>query len=467
MKKLVISDMTLKQAASSFALSFKEKMEIAKLLDKLNISVIELPASTGAKADEVLIKTICSCVKNSAVSLPCELEKGGASRAFALIKNASHPILQIAVPMSTVQMEYVCHKKPDAVLEMISETVADAKSICNDIEFIASDATRSESEFLAKAIENAVLAGASTVTLCDTAGEMTTDEFIKFVEKLYETVPVLKDIKVYISASDELGMANSTVLAAIKLGIDGIKTTCCNGNIPSLEAIMKIIRARGETIGAKVDVSLTEFQRVSRQIAWICEGRKTDVGADANVSLGDNSYTLNEFAELATVSDTVMSLGYDMSEEDMARVYEEFKRTAGKKTVSMRELDAIVANSAMQVPATYKLISYVINSGNVISSTANVLLEKDGKQCAGVCIGDGPIDAAFLAIEQILGHHYELDDFQIQSVTEGREAMGSAVVKLKADGKVYSGNGISTDIIGASIRAYISAINKIVYEQTV
>lgn len=467
MKKLVISDMTLKQAAGSFALSFKEKMEIAKLLDKLNISVIELPASTGAKADEVLIKTICSCVKNSAVSLPCELENGSAAKAFALIKNASHPILQIAVPMSTVQMEYVCHKKPDAVLEMISEAVADAKSVCKDIEFIASDATRSESEFLANAIERAVSSGATTITLCDTAGEMTTDEFIEFVEKLYETVPVLKDIKVYISASDELGMANSTVLAAIKLGIDGIKTTCCKGNIPSLEAIMKIIRARGETIGAKVDVSLTEFQRVSRQIAWICEGRKTDSGSDSNVSLGDNSYTLNEFADLATVSDTVISLGYDLSEEDMARVYEEFKRTAGKKTVSMRELDAIVANSAMQVPATYKLISYVINSGNVISSTANVLLEKDGKQCAGVCIGDGPIDAAFLAIEQILGHHYELDDFQIQSVTEGREAMGSAVVKLKADGKVYSGNGISTDIIGASIRAYISAINKIVYEQTV
>ncbi len=467
MKKLVISDMTLKQAANSFALSFKEKMEIAKLLDRLNISVIELPASTGAKADEVLIKTICSCVKNSAVALPCNLNEDGANKAWELIKNASHPVLQIAVPMSTVQMEYVCHKKPDAVLEMINTCVANAKNVCKDVEFIASDATRSESDFLSKAINTAIDAGATTVTLCDTAGEMTTDEFIEFLENLYKAVPALKNVKVYISASDELGMANSTVLAAIKLGVDGIKTACCKGTLPSLEAIMKIIRARAEMIGAHVDVNLTEFQRASRQIGWICEGRKTNAGADEAASLDENAYTLNEFADLATVSDTVISLGYDLSEEDMARVYEEFKRTAGKKTVSMRELDAIVANSAMQVPATYKLISYVINSGNVISSTANVLLEKDGKQCAGVCIGDGPIDAAFLAIEQILGHHYELDDFQIQSVTEGREAMGSAVVKLRADGKVYSGNGISTDIIGASIRAYISAINKIVYEQTV
>ena len=467
MKKLVISDMTLKQAAGAFTLSFKEKMEIAKLLDRLNISVIELPAPTGAKADEVLIKTICSCVKNSAIAIPCELDKDSINKAYELIKNASHPVVQIAVPMSTVQMEYVCHKKPDAVLEMITETVTDAKSVCQDVEFIATDATRSENDFLAKAIENAILAGASTVTLCDTAGEMTTDEFIEFIEKLYESVPALKNVKVYISASNELGMANSTVLAAIKLGVDGIKTVCCKGTLPSLEAIMKIIRARGETLGAKVDVGLTEFQRVSRQISWICDGKKTDSVTDQSASIGENAYTLNEFSDFETVSNTVISLGYDLSEEDMAKVYEDFKRTAGKKTVSIKELDAIVANSAMQVPATYKLVSYVINSGNVISSTANVLLEKDGKQCAGVCIGDGPIDAAFLAIEQILGHHYELDDFQIQSVTEGREAMGSAVVKLKADGKVYSGNGISTDIIGASIRAYISAINKIVYEQTV
>jgi len=119
----------------------------------------------------------------------------------------------------------------------------------------------------------------------------------------------------------------------------------------------------------------------------------------------------------------------------------------------------------MQVPETYKLINYVLNSGNIISASAQVTLEKDGKILQGVCIGDGPIDAAFLAIESILGIHYELDDFQIQSVTEGKRALGSAVVKLRVDGKLYSGNGISTDIIGASIRAYLNAINKIVYEE--
>ena len=120
---------------------------------------------------------------------------------------------------------------------------------------------------------------------------------------------------------------------------------------------------------------------------------------------------------------------------------------------------------ALQVPATYQIKAYVVNNGNVISSTAQITMEKNGETMQGISIGDGPIDAAFRAIEQIVGHRYELDDFQIQSVTEGKEAMGSALVKLRADGKLYSGNGISTDIIGASIRAYINAINKIVYEE--
>ena len=154
-----------------------------------------------------------------------------------------------------------------------------------------------------------------------------------------------------------------------------------------------------------------------------------------------------------------------MSEEDYAKVYDEFKRVAAKKSVGSKELEAIVASTALQVAPTYKLISYVINNGNIISASAQITLEKDGKEIAGIAIGDGPVDASFRAVEQIIGHHFELDDFQIQSVTEGREAVGSAIVRLRHDGKLYSGNGISTDIIGSSIRAYINAVNKIVHEE--
>ena len=159
-------------------------------------------------------------------------------------------------------------------------------------------------------------------------------------------------------------------------------------------------------------------------------------------------------------------LGYDLSEEDGAKVYEAFSRIAARKErVGAKELDAIVASAAMQVPPTYRLENYVITSGNTISATAHIKLEKNGVMKEGISLGDGPIDAAFLAIEQIAGHHYELDDFQIQAVTEGREAMGEAVVKLRSGGKLFSGRGISTDIVGASVHAYINALNKIVYEE--
>ncbi len=470
MKNLIISDMTLKQSHGTYDLSFKEKIEIAKLLDKLKVSVIELAPFTGSKVDAVLVKTICSCVKNSTISLPVALNENGAAEAFELIKNAKKPRLQVSVPMSTVQMEYICHKKPDKVLEMISSVVSKSSALCSDVDFVATDATRSEPDFLRKAIKAAINAGATTVTLCDTAGECTTDEFVLLITSLKQEIEGLSSVKLAINASNNLGLAVSTVLASVKAGVDEIKTASCKSDAPSLESVLKIIRARGDSVGAGVEVSLTEFQRASRQIEWICDGKAfsaSSLDGNTQASDGEQAYSLNKFTDINTVSEAVVSLGYDLSEEDIQKVYEEFKRAAEKKNISLRELDAIVANSAMQVPATYKLVSYVINSGNVISSTANILLEKDGKNIPGVCIGDGPIDAAFLAIEQILGHHYELDDFSIRSVTEGREAIGNAIVKLKADGKIYSGTGISTDIIGASIRAYISAVNKIVFEQNV
>ena len=174
----------------------------------------------------------------------------------------------------------------------------------------------------------------------------------------------------------------------------------------------------------------------------------------------------DRYPNMEAVLKAAAILGYDLSAEDGAKVYDAFCSIIAKKNkISTKELDAIVASAAMQVPPTYILDTFIINSGNTIAATAHIRLKKGDKVLEGVCVGDGPIDAAFLAIESITGCHYELDDFQIQAVTEGREAMGQTVVKLLSGGKVYSGRGISTDIVGASIRAYLSALNKIVYEE--
>ena len=208
------------------------------------------------------------------------------------------------------------------------------------------------------------------------------------------------------------------------------------------------------------------MKRITERISWMCRTGRSETSPFDNGVREDSELYLTAHDDLTAVLKVAASLGYDLNEEDGASVYAAFREIAAKREkVTARELDAIVASAAMQVPPAYTLDSFVVTAGNTISATANIRLIRDGKALAGVSLGDGPIDAAFLAIEQITGQHYELDDFQIQAVTEGREAMGQTIVKLRSSGKVYSGRGISTDIVGSGILAYINALNKIVYEE--
>ena len=468
MEKLSIADITLKQAAKSadYALSFREKIEIAKLLDKVNVSVIELPAIEKATTDVLLIKSIASCVNNSILAVPVNLAEQDVERVAEALKEAVNGRIQVVVPTSTVQMEYICKKKPPMVLEMIKELVSKAKALGFEVEFIADDATRSEVEFLYKAVETAIAAGATVVTLSDTAGTMLADEISTFIDDVYSAVPALESVSVGVSCSDEVNMACACCISAIKSGVREIKVTSINGNeSASLEPVCKAIRIHSDELNVESSVKMTEFGRVSKQIDWVANAKRSKKSAFDGVGSIVSDLVLNEHDDITEVSKAIKTLGYDLSQEDVSKVFEAFKRVSRNKSVGAKELDAIIASAAMQVPTTYFIESYVINSGNVISATANITLRKNDEKISGLSNGDGPIDAAFRAIEQIIGRHYELDDFQIQSVTEGREAMGSALVKLRSDGKLYSGKGISTDIIGASIRAYLNAINKIVYEE--
>ena len=467
MKQIRISDITMKQAAEGFSLSFKEKIELAKLLDKLGVSVIELEGIANPRIDALRIKSIAAAVSNSIVAVPVQLDADSVVKTWNALKEAKKPRLQVCAPVSSVQMEYLFHKKPDAMLAAISQTVAACREVCADVEFVADDATRSDGAFLAKAIAAAVDAGAATVTLCDTAGTMMPDEFAAFVGDVCKENSCLTDINVGVSCVDSLAMADSSVIAAVRQGAVEIKAAAYPIHTASLANVARIISARGESFDAACSVSSTQLERTVEQIAWMCQtGRKKTSPFDNGVQDEDSGVYLTVHDDIGGVIKAVERLGYDLSEDDAQKVFEAFQTIAAKKErVSAKELDAIVASAAMQVPPTYVLKTYMINAGNTVSATAHLTLDKDGAVLEGVSIGDGPIDAAFLAIEQITGCHYELDDFQIQAVTEGREAMGQTVVKLRSGGKVYSGRGISTDIGGAGIHAYISALNKIVYEE--
>ena len=467
MNQILISDVTMKQQGMENALSFKEKIELSKLLDKLGVSVIELEPIVQPKTDSLRIKSVAAAVKESAVAVPVALDPESVQLTWNALKEAKKPRLQVCAPVSPVQMEYLLHKKPDAMLAAIAETVAACRALCADVEFVADDATRSDPAFLYEAVNTAIDAGAATVTVCDTAGAMLPNEFTAFLRELYANVPKLKDVRLGVSCSDNLSMADSCAIAAVRYGAGEIKAAAYRMDTVSLPNVAKVLRTKREFYDASCAVNPTVMGRITGQIARMFETARSKLSPfDTGVREDEEGLFLTNHDDLTAVMKMAARLGYDLSEEDSAHVFEAFRVIAEKKEkVSARELDAIVASAAMQVPPTYTMESYMVTSGNTVSATASLKLRRQGKSIAGVSLGDGPIDAAFLAIEQITGHHYELDDFQIQSVTEGREAMGQTVVKLRSQGKVYSGRGISTDIVGASILAYINALNKIVYEE--
>ena len=459
--KISVADKTLCNEGSSY--SFKEKIEIARQLEKLSVDVIEMPEIKNLKADTLLIKTISSFVKNSIISVNAGMSRESIDNTASALQNTLKPRIRIELPVSTVGMEYVCHKKAPKMIETVKSLIEYAKEKCDDVEFCAVDATRAEKDVLFDILETAFVSGAKTVTVCDTSARMLPQDFYAFSKEIVEKFRD-KNVELGVFCDDKNSLAAANAITAVKNGISVIKTDI-GGNGVSLTAIASIVKNCGVDADISSNIKYTEINRIVKQINWIIANDSNDKPNDFSSESNLNEIKFNKDDSRETVEKAVIGLGYDLSDEDVDRVFDEFIKVAAKKNVGSVELDAIVASVALQVPSTYKLVSYVVNSGNIIPTTAQITLEKEGQRYQGISFGDGSIDAAFLSIEQIIGHHYELDDFQIQSVTEGKEAVGSATVKLRHDGKLYSGNGISTDIICASIMAYLSAVNKIVYEE--
>ena len=467
MRSIFLSDITMKQPAETggLALSFREKIELAKLLDRVGVPVIETAPIVNRRTDSLLIKSLASAVLDSVLAAPLSLtDEDTVDVTWSALKDARRARLQVMAPVSTVRMEYISRLKPAAVLERVRKLTAAAKAVCGEVEFVAEDAGRSEKEFLREVIGAAVEAGADIVTLCDTAGNLLPEEFFASVKAAREGLP--EHVRLGVLISNELYLADACAVSAVLAGADEVKVAACGEFTVSLENLVHILKTRGSEHGVTCPVRDTELRRTVNQIRRMGEPKQGKFTYDSSAH-DDSDAVLTIHDDMAAVMKAVADIGYDLGEEDAVNVYNAFTGIASKKgSVGVKELDAIVASAALQVPPTYKVQSYVINSGDVITATSHIRLEKDGQVLDGLAVGDGPVDASFLAIEQIVGHHFELDDLQIQAVTEGREAMGETIVRLRsADGRVFSGRGISTDIIGSSISAYVSAVNKIVYEE--
>ncbi len=461
MRTINVTDITLKKLSEDrqVSLLFREKSAIANCADALGVSAVELPAVKNLREDAIIYKTIAQNVQNATLAIPVGFNKEDIESVWECIKDAKSPRLQVEIPVSTIQMEYTYHVKQTAMLEKITELVKTAKTFCDDVEFSALDATRADLDFLIAAVKEAEANGASIVNVCDNAGVSTPEEIADIVEQ----VKAATSIPVYVQVSDRINMGVASALAAVSKGADGIKCAMVGEDSLLTGEFSDAICVCCSKIDATINLDTT---KIHTSIDDILSNISRENGENENSVSEKKKILLDSDSTVVQVAQAAALLGYELSDSDVGNVYKALMRVCDKKgAVGSKEFEALIASYAMQAPSTYHFETYTTTSSNATGSMSHVTLKCNDEIICGVSNGDGPIDSAFRAIEQCIGHHYELDDFQVQSVTEGKEALGSALVKLRNNGKLYSGNGTSTDIVAASIRAYVNALNKIVCEE--
>ena len=461
MRTINITDITLKKLSEdrTVSLLFREKSAIANCADAIGADAIELPIIKNLREDTIIYKTIAQNVQNAILSISVGFNKEDIASAWECIKGAKKPRIQVELPVSTIQMEYTYHVKQAVMLEKIAELVKEAKTYCEDVEFSALDSTRADIQFLISAAKEAEANGASVVTICDDAGVSTPEQIADLVAQVKDAV----NVPVYVQVSDRINMGVASAFAAISKGADGIKCAMAGKDVLLTGEVSDAIGVCGSQIDATIELNTT---KIHTSIDDLLSNIKHESYENEETVSKKKKILLDSDSSMAQVAEVAEVLGYELSDADIGNVYKALMQVCEKKgAVSSKEFEALIASFAMQAPSTYHFETYTTTCSNVANSMSQVTLKCNDEIICGVSEGEGPIDSAFRAIEQCIGHHYELDDFQVQSVTEGKEALGSALVRLRNNGKLYSGNGTSTDIIAASIRAYINALNKIVFEE--
>ncbi len=467
MDRVYISDRTLKQAGRQMPLSFREKIELSRLIDRLEVDALELPGIIQRKVDSLLIKSISSAIRNAELAVPVGMDPESVEMTWNALKEAPRARLQVCAPVSSVQMEYLYHMKPAALFARVTDLIRECRQYTGQVEFIAEDATRADPDFLISLVNSAIEAGANRITFQEAAGASLPEEMSEQLSRILQKLEKSDHVIFGVDCSNELSLADACAVESIRQGIREIKAAAFPVSCASLANVVRILALKGEKLGVYTQTRREELRRVTGQIETLCRASFNAPGVFLPGSgLPEDQRELSFHDSRESILRCVEQMGYLLSQEDQEIVYQAFLRVAEKKgSISLKELDVLIATEAMQVPPAYVMQHFVVNSGNEIGAIAHMKLKYHDQTLEGVAAGDGIIDAAFLALEKAIGKHFELDDFQIQAVTEGQEAMGEAIVRLRFQGKLYSGRGLSTDIVDSSIMAYLNALNKIEYEE--
>ncbi len=447
-------------------LTFREKIELARMIDLLKVDAIELPPIENQKVDPLLIKSISAAARHAEIAVPVKLNGESVEITWNALRDAVSARLQVVVPVSSVQMEYLFHMKPKALKEKVIETVLACRKYTDRVELIAEDATRSDGPFLTELLTAAVEAGVTMITLQEAAGTSLPEEMRTEIGRIISSLPDRKGVVFGVDCSNALSLADACAVETVHCGVREIKAASFPLQCANLANVVRILSLKGEKLGVYCTIRQEEIRRITSRIESLCRTQLSMPIAISQESAAANEAVLSYHDSKDSVLRAIEQLGYFLSEDDQDNIYQAFlKITEKKESITLKELEALVAAEAMQVPAAYQIVHFIVNTSNDIGAMAHVRIQYHDQSLEGVSTGDGVIDAAFLALEKAAGRHFELDEFQIQAITEGKEAVGEAMVKLRSQGKLYPGRGISTDIVGASIVAYINALNRIVYEE--
>jgi 2-isopropylmalate synthase len=496
-KRMVkIFDTTLRDGEQSpgCSMNVAEKIEVARQLELLGVDIIEAGYPASSPGDLESVRTIAGTIKQSGVAGLCRALEKDIDAAREALQKAVSPRVHIFLATSPVHMEYKLKMKPEQVLEQAVSAVAYAKKFCSDVEFSAEDAFRSDPDFVCSVFSAVIAAGASTVNFPDTVGYAMPVEFGERIRYVMKHTAGIERARLSVHCHNDLGLAVANSLAAIEAGagqaectVNGIGERAGNA---SLEEIVMALRVRKDYFDADTRIDSARLYPASRLVSQVTgvkvQPNKAIVGENAfaheagihqhgvlanpatyeimtpeSVGVSKKDLVLGKHSGKHALGERILELGFRLENRALDEVFARFKELADrKKTVSDRDIEALVAGTAGAAPEKWKLDRWVINAGSSVSATSAIRLEaEDGGMREAVHFGNGCIDAAFSAINSLIGKDVALEMFELGAITGDADAQGEAMVKISYGSGRWNGRGVSTNIIESAIMAYISAIN--------
>jgi len=499
--EIIIFDTTLRDGEQSpgASLDVREKVQIAHQLERLGVSVIEAGFPVASKGDFNAVKAVSENIENATVAALARAKEEDITVAMEAIASARRPRIHTFIATSDIHLQYKLKKTRSEVLRDAVAAVELAKKFTDDIEFSAEDAYRSDREYLYEVVQAVIEAGATTVNIPDTVGYAIPSEFGGFISNIFKNVPNSGDAIFSVHCHNDLGLAVANSIVAVQNGVRQLECTVNGlgeraGNAALEEIVMALTTRKDIFPDLKLNIKTDEIYPTSRMVSnltgMMVQRNKAVVGENAfahesgihqdgmlkekttyeimtpeSIGLTESRLVLGKHSGRHALKNRLSSLGFDLTVSELDVAFESFKLLADKKKEVFDEDLMAIINDELRVSYGMYTLDYIhTSSGSNTVPTATVKLCREGKTVLDSACGDGPVDAAFKTIDRLTERKSRLIDYSIKSVTCGKDALGEVGVEIEYDGKKYSGRGISTDVIEASAKAYLDAVNRSLLE---